>query len=130
MEYWDHWRSIWLKKNTAHGRNKPWIEKTLVQVLKLCVFDHYSMIPLFHHSIRPTKRMIAKSTVISMNCRNSDTSNYCLQNSLINSINKSTFSGGAIPGTSQPEARIKPLSLGAAARQSLMACSICSRVPE
>ena len=28
MEYWDHSCSIWLKNNTAHGINKPWIEKT------------------------------------------------------------------------------------------------------
>jgi len=28
MEYWDHWCSIWLKNNTVHGINKPWIEKT------------------------------------------------------------------------------------------------------
>jgi hypothetical protein len=33
------------KKNTAHGRNKPWIEKALIQTPKLCVFDHYSIIP-------------------------------------------------------------------------------------
>ncbi len=25
--------------------------KALIQPLKLCVFDHYSMIPTFHHSI-------------------------------------------------------------------------------
>jgi len=24
---------------------------TLIQTLKLCVFDHYSMIPTFHHSM-------------------------------------------------------------------------------
>ena len=28
MECWDHWCSIWLKNNTVHGINKPWIEKT------------------------------------------------------------------------------------------------------
>ena len=51
MEYWVHSCSIWLKNNTVHGINKPWIEKTLIQTLKLCVFDHYSMIPTFHHSM-------------------------------------------------------------------------------
>jgi len=44
MEYWDHWCSIWLKNNTVDGINKPWIEKTLIQTLKLCVFDHYSIV--------------------------------------------------------------------------------------
>jgi len=48
MDYWDHWCSIWLKNNTVLGINKPWIEKTLIQTFKLCVFDHYSMIPSFH----------------------------------------------------------------------------------
>jgi len=27
------------------------IQKALTQTLKLCVFDHYSMIPTFHHSM-------------------------------------------------------------------------------
>jgi hypothetical protein len=27
------------------------IPKALIQTLKLCVFDHYSMIPTFHHSM-------------------------------------------------------------------------------
>ena len=35
-----------------------------------------SKIPLFHHSMRLTKRMVAKSTVISINYRNSETLNY------------------------------------------------------
>jgi len=48
MEYSDHWCSIWLKNNTVHGINKPWTEKTLIQTLNLCGFDHYSMIPAFH----------------------------------------------------------------------------------
>jgi four helix bundle protein len=34
MEYWDHWCSIWLKNNTVHGINKPWIEKTSTEDLK------------------------------------------------------------------------------------------------
>ena len=51
MEYWDHWFSIWLKNDMVDGINKPWIKKTLIQTLKLCVFDHYSMIPTFHHSM-------------------------------------------------------------------------------
>jgi hypothetical protein len=28
MEYWVYSCSIWLKNNTVHGINKPWIEKT------------------------------------------------------------------------------------------------------
>jgi hypothetical protein len=53
VEYWVHSCSIWLKNNTVHGINKPWIEKTstvnidpksLIQTLKLCVFDHYSIV--------------------------------------------------------------------------------------
>jgi hypothetical protein len=43
MEYWDHSCSIWLKNNTVHGINKSWIEKTLIQTTKLCVYDHYSL---------------------------------------------------------------------------------------
>ncbi len=34
MEYWDHWCSIWLKNNTVHGINKPWIEKTSTEDLE------------------------------------------------------------------------------------------------
>ena len=34
MEYWDHSGSIWLKNNTVHGINKPWIEKTSTADLK------------------------------------------------------------------------------------------------
>ena len=34
MEYWDLWCSIWLKNNTVHGINKPWIEKTSTEDLK------------------------------------------------------------------------------------------------
>ncbi len=34
MEYWDHSCSIWLKNNTVHGINKPWIEKTSTEDLK------------------------------------------------------------------------------------------------
>ena len=34
MEYWDHWCSIWLKNDTVHGINKPWIEKTSTEDLK------------------------------------------------------------------------------------------------
>jgi hypothetical protein len=66
MEYWDHWCSIWLKNNSVHGINKPWIEKTLIQTLKLCVFDHYSMIPTFHHSCRRHKTSIVKNYMISI----------------------------------------------------------------
>ena len=33
-EYWDHWCSIWLKNNTVHGINKPWIEKTSTEDLE------------------------------------------------------------------------------------------------
>jgi len=36
VEYWDHWCSIWLKNNTVHGINKPWIEKTSTEDLKNC----------------------------------------------------------------------------------------------
>ncbi len=39
MEYWDHWCSIWLKNNTVHGINKPWIEKTSTEDLKNSEFD-------------------------------------------------------------------------------------------
>jgi len=38
MEYWDHWCSIWLKNDTVHGINKPWIEKTSTEDLKNCEF--------------------------------------------------------------------------------------------
>ena len=34
MEYWVHTCSIWLKNNTVHGINKPWIEKTSTEDLK------------------------------------------------------------------------------------------------
>ena len=34
MEYWEHWCSIWLKNNTVHGINKPWIEKTSTEDLE------------------------------------------------------------------------------------------------
>ena len=47
MEYWVHSCFIWLKNNTVHGINKPWIEKTLIQTLKLCVFDHIFLDSLF-----------------------------------------------------------------------------------
>jgi hypothetical protein len=87
MEYWDHRCSIWLKNNTVHGINKPWIEKTLIQTLKLCVFDHYSMILSEpqdlraggQHSIIPCRRhktSIVKSCMISIYYRNSETYNY------------------------------------------------------
>ena len=33
-EYWDPWCSIWLKNNTVHGVNKPWIEKTTTEDLE------------------------------------------------------------------------------------------------
>jgi hypothetical protein len=29
-----YWCSIWLKNNTVHGINKPWIEKTSTEDLK------------------------------------------------------------------------------------------------
>jgi hypothetical protein len=47
MEYWVHSCSIWLKNNTVHGINKL-IPITLIQTLKLFVFDHDSNIPSFH----------------------------------------------------------------------------------
>ena len=34
VEYWDHSCSIWLKNNTDHGINQPWIEKTSTEDLK------------------------------------------------------------------------------------------------
>jgi len=34
MEYWVPSFSIWLKNNTVHGINKPWIEKTSTEDLE------------------------------------------------------------------------------------------------
>jgi hypothetical protein len=41
---------------------------------------HFSSTPPFHHSMRLTKKMTAKNTVIPTNCRNSDTSQLALYN--------------------------------------------------
>jgi len=39
-------------KNIIMGEiNQAWIEKTFIQTLKLCLFDHYSIIPTFHYSV-------------------------------------------------------------------------------
>jgi hypothetical protein len=43
------------------------------QTMKLCGFDHYSIIPTFHNSMRLSKTMTAKSTVIPIDCINSIT---------------------------------------------------------
>ena len=39
MEYWVYSCSIWLKNNTVHGINQPWIEKTSTEDLTNCEFD-------------------------------------------------------------------------------------------
>ncbi len=51
MEYWDHWCSIWLKNNTVHGINKPWIEKTSTEDLEYLIY-FLPIIPQFQHSTK------------------------------------------------------------------------------
>ena len=56
VEYWVHSCSIWLKNNTVHGINKPWIEKTSTVNIDPKSLDSNTEVmrfwPLFHCSLR------------------------------------------------------------------------------